>query len=151
MPEDFNFQEGGVSPDGRYFVGENWPSMRPEIPILSVLELATGTQRHIGTNLLGGIFSPDGKQVVSVPLATKRPPNELALVNVETSERRSFYRNENLKSIWPMDWSPDGRSVLTQLLKKDGTWQIGLLSATEMCMSPSLTPVLGRLREHPQN
>jgi Tol biopolymer transport system component len=49
----------------------------------------------------------------------------------ETVKPRTLYRNKEVGHIHPAGWSPDNKSILAYLFRKDGTHQIALINAKD--------------------
>jgi Tol biopolymer transport system component len=70
--------------------------------------------------------SPDGKQVAYT--WEHEGPYELRVVGLDGTEPRVLYSNAGASWVQPTDWSPDGKSILTVVDRKDRTTQMVLVS-----------------------
>jgi len=106
---------GSPSPDGRYLSIRDSESGGD----LAIWEIATG-QKHRLTNkdrstaegVLASKWSPDGKKIAYCWLK-KEFTGELRIIGIDGSEPRI------LGPVWPLDWSPEGRSILAVVPKND--------------------------------
>jgi len=121
---------GAPSRDGAYLTFRDDSSED-----LAICDLATGQTRpltkHQGVrqSAYGSMPSPDGKQVAYT--WDQDGPNELRVVGLEGTEPRVLYSNAGMSWVQPTDWSPDGKSILTVLDRKDGTSQMALVSVRD--------------------
>jgi Tol biopolymer transport system component len=123
---------GALSPDRTYLTYTDWATGD-----LAVRELATGENRRLTNKgpwsesdeyALGSTVSPDGG-LISYAWSNEEFFFELRIVGIDGSESRVVYHNEEVKHLQPAQWSPDGKSVLLLLKRKDKTNQIVLVSA----------------------
>ena len=125
---------GAPSPDGRYLSFVDWTTGD-----LAVRDLATGETRHL-TNKGSwrestayaefSTVSPDGKQVAYTWFGDDFL-HDLRVVDLDGSEPRVIYRNEEVDFISPSAWSPDGRQILAQFTMRDRTQQIVMVSVAD--------------------
>jgi Tol biopolymer transport system component len=131
---------GAPSPDGRYLSFCNW-----NYGDLAIRDLITGEHRDLtdgGQDWEGraywagvSVWSPDGKQIayawISYPNAGK--PHELCTIGLEGSEPRVLYRIESKQGayITPRAWSQDGKFILADLQKPDGSKEIVLVAVAD--------------------
>jgi len=124
------FFPGGPSRDGAFLTLRD-----SETQDLAIRDLRTGQKRrltkHPGTfeNVGWSLPSPDGKQVAY----TWFNPDgfrDLRIVGIDGSEPRVLYRHAE---VFPdlTDWSPDGKSLLAVLSRKDKTNQMVLVSVRD--------------------
>jgi Tol biopolymer transport system component len=77
-------------------------------------------------------WSPDSRQIAFVQNGF-RPDSvaELRIITLATGEARTIFRHETnpLGQVLPVDWLPDGRTLLVTLQRADKTWVIGLIPA----------------------
>ncbi|MCX6559381.1 MAG: tetratricopeptide repeat protein [Candidatus Aminicenantes bacterium] len=109
---------GSESPsrDGRYL-----SMMDPDSGDLALWEAASGRMRRLTSKgnwstsemALDTTWSPDGKKIAYAWM-TKDAGLELRIIGIDGSEPRI------LGPVWPLDWSPDGRSILA-VVPKDGS------------------------------
>ncbi len=135
---------GGPSPDGRYLSYTDWKS-----PDLAIHDLVTGANRRVTRKKPGdpyaypdsSIFSRDGKQIAY--RWWFEYVCEIRTIALDGSEVRVLYRaKENCPS--RLDWSPDGKHILTKLGKRpvliavaDGSIQdLAIENPGTMCFSP---------------
>ena len=129
---------GAVSPDGKYLSFVDW-----ETGDLAIRDLARETNRRL-TNKGSweasedeaelSIWSPDGKQVAYQWLQenTERVWYELRLISLDHPTPRVLYRCKNAwEYIEPVDWSPDGKYILANLVKEDANDQMALVSVAD--------------------
>jgi Tol biopolymer transport system component len=128
---------GTVSPDGKYFPYTNW-----ENGDLYLRDLVTGTDRRL-TNSSGllsrpsqfavqAAFSKDGKQLAYGWL--NDTVSELRIVDTtgaDIPQARRVFHNDDVKGIWPDDWSGDGKWLAVQIRREDKTAQIGLVGVQD--------------------
>ena len=120
---------GAPSRDGAYL------TFRDSSEELKICDLATGQIRqltkrqNVGQSTYASIPSPDGKPVAYTWYQDGR--DELRVVGLEGTELRVLYRNAETSWVVPTDWSPDGKSILTVLDRKDGTSQMALVSVRD--------------------
>jgi Tol biopolymer transport system component len=130
---------GNVSRDGRYMAFVDWDQQGD----LFVRDLQTGTNRRITRGAVstpgpGGqneyaqevVFSRDGRQLAFAWGIQDRA--QIRVVRLDGSgipAHRVLFDGPDAAWIWPEDWSPDGRSIAVGVERRNGTSQIGLLSA----------------------
>ncbi|MCX6634084.1 MAG: hypothetical protein NT090_03175 [Acidobacteria bacterium] len=127
-PDDFGF--GAISRDGAYLtfrVGSNLA--------VAICDLVTGQTRQLTKHqsvwevAYRSMPSPDGKLVAYT--WDRDGLYELRVVGLEGTEPRVLYSNAELTWLEPTDWSPDGKSILTVLTRKDKTRQMALFSVRD--------------------
>ena len=125
---------GAPSPDGRYLSYVDW-----ETGDQAIRDLTTGENRRLtnkGTWLesseyaLFSTMSPDGQQVAYAWL-NKDFLYDLRLIGFDGSEPRVLYSNQELPYLQPAAWSPDGKHILANFSRKDGTNQIVMVSVAD--------------------
>lgn len=104
---------GSPSPDGRYLSIYDAESGGD----LAIWEIASGQKRRLtnkdrstAESVLGSTWSPDSKKIAYCWL-TKDLTGGLRIIGMDGSEPRI------LGPVWPLDWSPDGRSILAVVPK----------------------------------
>ncbi|MDA2925001.1 DPP IV N-terminal domain-containing protein, partial [Acidobacteria bacterium AH-259-L09] len=102
---------------------------------LTLHDLATGKKRRLVKSSPGhaeySTVSPDGKQIV---YEWDNSPffDELHIIGIDGSGDRLLYRNEEeIESIRPYAWSPDGKQVLVLFRLRDQTWKIAWVSVAD--------------------
>ncbi len=120
---------GSVSPDGRYLSYTDKTTGD-----LVLRDLATGTTRRLtnegsSTDLRVSAISPDGKEV-AYNWDNKDGSTDLRLVRLDGSAPRILYSNKEVFPV-PIDWSPDGKYILTCLGRVPNSIQAVLLSAAD--------------------
>jgi Tol biopolymer transport system component len=123
---------GSVSQDGRFLTYTDWPTNGG----LVLRNLATGTDRRLtsGTyadgQTLYSAISRDGKQVVFDWYRNDKKRYEVRVASLDGSEipqsKRLFYSDE-VQSLGPFDWSPDGKTIAVGGRRSDLTGIVGLL------------------------
>jgi Tol biopolymer transport system component len=124
-----------VSPDGRHLT-----YMDPS-GYLAVRDVVTGKDRRLTPKGFGdggaypgsNVFSPDGRQV-AYSWYDPPAPRELRLIAFDGSQDRLLYRNEEVPSLWPSAWTPDGKSLVALFQRKDKTYQIALVAVADGAM-----------------
>ncbi len=120
---------GSVSPDGRYLSYADSTTGD-----LALRDLATGKMRHLtnktesGENAFFSTISPDGKEVAYIWFGKDGP--DLRLVRWDGSAPRVLYANKGVYP-FPMDWSRDGKYILTRFYKEPNTHQIAVISVVD--------------------
>jgi Tol biopolymer transport system component len=124
---------GAVTPDGQFLTYVDW-----QTGDLALRDLRTGEKRHLTNKgswssssefALYCVPSADGRQVAYSWL-NKDHLWELRVVGLDGSEPRPIYASNDLAYIRPLDWSPDGKFVLTLLPGGSQPNQIALLPAS---------------------
>ncbi len=123
---------GAPTHDGRYVTLQDWP--RED---LAVRDLSTG-RKHRLTNkdprslefAMLSIPSPDDKEV-AYTWYNKDNFYDLRIVGLDASNPRVLYADAGLAELYPVDWSPGGKSILAIFYLKDKGSQIALVSATD--------------------
>ncbi len=114
---------GSVSADGRYLSFVDWSSGD-----LAVRDLLTGQNRRLTNKgswdvtgfALFSRISPDGK-LIAYDWYNQRGAWELRVGGMDGAGHRTLYSNDEVRYVLTAAWSPDGRHVLAQLMKGDGT------------------------------
>jgi len=124
-----------LSSDGRYLVYTDWSTGD-----MAVVDLITKERRRITKD--GGLdktekacgetsaFSPDDKRVAYGWQGADKV-SELRVINFDGTDHRVLYRDENAIWIRPHGWSPDGRKILINLMRRDGGCEIALISVAD--------------------
>jgi Tol biopolymer transport system component len=128
-----------VSPDGRYLSYVDWESGD-----LFLHDLANSTNRRLTNSGTVGVagkvqefaevsrISRDGKKLAYGWF--KQDRFELRIIDLQgvgLRQPRRLFANEELAYISPSDWSPDGKWLAVQLIRKDRSGQIGLVSVQD--------------------
>jgi Tol biopolymer transport system component len=110
---------GKISPDGKYLSFVDWDSGN-----LAIREIATGKKTFITKNAswkqdaiefaMESVWSRDGKKLVYLWENDSKKRAELHIVGMSDQQPRLLYQVD-FKNSWvqPLDWSPDGKDVLT--------------------------------------
>jgi Tol biopolymer transport system component len=130
--------EGTISADGRFLSFTDWSTGD-----LAIRELATGVNRILtrtgnprGAPLKDfaeeSAISRDGKQVAFswFNYDTRRYDLHVANLTGEPQPRRLYDDPEN-EWLEPRDWSPDGKSIVVVISRKDGADRMGLVSVAD--------------------
>lgn len=124
---------GTVSPDGRSISHVNWST-----GALAIYDIATGADRDLipvtskEDNAEESVISKDGRTVAYSWFNHETGRYELRLANLtgEPNPRR-LYDNADLDWIGPYDWSPDSKTIVAEVIRRDRTAQIALISAAD--------------------
>ena len=123
----------GLSSDGRYLVYTDW-----DTGDLAVVDLVTSQHRRLtdkgpwtksaemGEN---SAFSPDDKQIAYGWYSQNHIP-ELRVIGFDGSNPRVLCRSEQSRWIRPHAWTPDGKEILTVVMREVGPSQVAMISAT---------------------
>lgn len=123
---------GRVSRDGRYISFVDWRTGD-----LAVREVATGETTRVTTKgswsksaevAQFSAFSPDAAQIVYGWADTNTQRIELRIATLPDGPSRVLLRDESIVDIGPIDWSPDGRSLVTVITRPDRTGELILIS-----------------------
>jgi len=108
------------SPDGKYLSIYDAESGGD----LAIWEIASGRKRRLtnkdrssAESVLSSTWSPDGKKIAYCWLK-KDLTGELRIIGIDGSEPRI------LGPVWPLDWSPNGRSILAVVPKNNSNPQM---------------------------
>ncbi len=120
-----------ISSDGRYLCYVEDVAGADHV---FVKDLKTGENRRLtkapGEAGNSSTFSPESKQV-AYDWVNEVDSVELCIVGIDGSAPRVLYRNEGLQSIEAQDWSPDGKQILASFFRKDGTYQLVVVSVAD--------------------
>jgi Tol biopolymer transport system component len=127
---------GEPSPDGKYISIVEWNTGN-----LAIYEVATGKKRILTKNgswddpnqfAENSRWSPDGKQIVYDWFNEDNPGwIDFYVVDLDGSEPRKLWSNNEMEWAQCYDWSPDGKQILACFGKKDMTKHIGLVSVQD--------------------
>jgi len=136
---------GKVSPDGRFLSFTDWEKGGD----VGIHDLATGQNRLLtdeGSLTEGGWFaeesmpSPDGR---SVAYAWWGATYDLRVVGLDGSKPRVLRAGgDGIARQFPLAWSPDGRHVLAEIVKTDGSRDIMLVAVADA--SAKLLKAMGK-------
>ncbi len=127
---------GEVSPDGRYLSYVDWTTGD-----IALRNLATGKNHRLSNKgswvkssdfALFSIWSPDSKKIAYNWYTEKGDIFDLRIYGLKDSKHRILY--DKVPYTHPLDWSPDGKYILTYFSKKDRSIYIGLLSTQDGSM-----------------
>jgi Tol biopolymer transport system component len=139
---------GRVSSDGRYITFVDWTRTTN----LMVHDLVSDTDRALTANppwagnpswvWSGGaeysVISRDGSHV-AYAWQNAQGLYELLVVALQTTglprSRTLIAGNQDVRSLTPRDWSPDGKWIATEITRKDRTTQIALVAAANGSVS----------------
>jgi Tol biopolymer transport system component len=124
---------GNVSPDGRFISFTDMGSN------LSIHDLATGQNRQLtDTGSLNGpeecgpysVPSPDSKSVAYT--WSNRGSHDLRVVGLDGSKPRVLWATrDGVRGHVPLAWSPDGKHLLAEFVKTDGTHDMMLVAVAD--------------------
>jgi Tol biopolymer transport system component len=124
---------GTISPDGRSISHVNWNT-----GALAIYDIATGVDRELtpkarsADNAEESVISKDGRMVAYSWYNHETDRYELRLANLTGDPNpRRLYDNPDLNWIGPYDWSPDSKTIVAEVQRKDRTAQIALISAAD--------------------
>ena len=127
--------KASLTPDGRFMAMTDWSSGD-----LALRDLATGQSRRLKVKSGGWesddfgefvILSPDQRQLVYVWHEGSAPGHLRVMSNQPGAKPRILVRNSEFPYTLPSAWSPDGKSVLVHLWKKDYTAQLAWVSVAD--------------------
>lgn len=137
---------GRVSPDGRFVSFTDW-----ETGDLSIHDLATGQNRRLtdkGTWAASDEFaeysvpSPDGRQI-ACNWYNSNGSYDLRIIGLDGSKPRVLRTaGEGVVDLYPMAWSSDGKHLLADSQKADGTRDMMLVAVADG--STKLLKALGK-------
>ena len=132
---------GEISPDGKYLSCADWTTSD-----LAVRETATGKLRRL-TSKKGSppgsyeapdhsIWSPDSREIAYIWYGSDPTFCELRLIALDDTKPRTLYKGDFFKDwVYPSDWSPDGRYILTGFFRGTDYYkpsrEIGLVSVKD--------------------
>jgi len=127
--------QGQVSPDGRFLSFTDWG----EGGNLAIYDLTTGQSRRLtGDGSLTdpgmgfaeySVPSPDGR---SVAYAWFGATYDIRVVGLDGSKPRVLRPGgDGVVYQYPLAWSPDGRHLLTEIMKADGTLDMMLVAVAD--------------------
>src|SRR5262249_36636036 len=121
---------GGPSRDGRYL-----SYVDPGTRNLGIREVATGRSRLLTQKAAGSgefayfsAISPDSRRV-AYAWFNEEGYYDLHVIDLDGSNQRILYRNEEAGFVQPCAWSPDSKYILTLLFRTDNISQITLVPA----------------------
>lgn len=121
---------GTITPDGRFLTYADWGKTGG----LILRDLITGKDRPLTECCVQfSAISKDGKQVAYERFENGKP-DELRLGSLQGTgvlEFRVLLKSEEIPSIFPMDWSPDGKSLAVRLARKDRSSQVALVAVQD--------------------
>lgn len=120
---------GSVSQDGRYLAFEDRATGD-----LAIHDLISGQNRHLTHNETPGAESLWAAEIsrdssrVAYSWRNRDGTIDLRLVGLDGSGARVLFRDNDVNSIEPEGWLPDGRDILARVSRKDGANEIVLIS-----------------------
>jgi len=128
---------GKVSPDGRFVSFADWSAGGH----LAIRDVATGEQRRLTD--IGGQARPDGYAEYSVPSPDSRliafawvgnagRTYDLSVIGIDGTKPRVLRSAGNgVNRQFPLAWTPDGRHLLVESVKTDGTRDMMLVALAD--------------------
>jgi Tol biopolymer transport system component len=120
---------GAPSPDGRYICYTDW-----DTGDLAIYDVKTGEKRRLtgqtkwdGSWVENSRWSPDGKLIAYT--WDMGVTAELRIVGLDGAKPRVLYQGEGYPSV--MDWSPDGRQILTVLYSQGAEQSLSLINVSD--------------------
>jgi Tol biopolymer transport system component len=124
---------GTVSPDGRYFSFVDWSSGE-----LFLHNFTTGENRRLTNDARKAqyaeesVISRDGAHVAYAWFNTDGYELRTLDVNAKGAAPRVLFANHREDPlVFPYDWSPDGKWIVVQIRRADGTGQLALVSTVD--------------------
>ena len=126
---------GKVSPDGRFVTFTDWGTGD-----LAIHDLTTGQDRRITSNGPYGtseefaefsVPSPDSRQI-ACNWYNSNGSYDLRIIGLDGSKPRVVRAaGDGVSDLYPLAWSPDGRHLLTEFVKIDGTRDMMLVAVAD--------------------
>jgi Tol biopolymer transport system component len=133
---------GPVSPNGRYIAFTSYEEGVVDVPNIAVHDFVTGADLVLTNSRnpqdhptrTGRVFSADSKQIaypwVIIDNGEEHSEIRISEVNaISSAKPRVLFRTVDRLQV--NDWSPDGKWIALQILRKDRTRQLGLVSTTD--------------------
>jgi Tol biopolymer transport system component len=130
---------GGISPDGKSYCFTDW-----QTGDLAIRELATGKDRRItdkGPWTKSSAFaflpkwSPDGRSIAYswYDPDPKGEHFEMRLIGLEETQPRIIFEHKvtPVADVFPVDWHPDGKRILTYFGRHPDTYELGFISVAD--------------------
>lgn len=125
---------GGVTPDGRYMTYTAWSDGAH----LGLRDLSTGTSYRLtppGGSTQFSAISRDGRWVAyewidaeHAKTAWRYELRVARLAGTALADSRRLVSGEDIAVISPHDWSPDGKTIVCEVIRTDQTRQLALVS-----------------------
>ena len=124
-----------ITPDGRWMAMTDWASGDA-----ALLNMSSGQIQRLGAKTGGWesdnfaefvIPSPDLSQVAYVWHEASNPGHLRAIPNQAGAKPRILVQNAEFPYVLPSGWSPDGKSILVHMWKKDYTAQLAWVSIAD--------------------
>jgi Tol biopolymer transport system component len=138
-----------VSPDGTKAVVMDYSNALSGGQNLAVYEFATGQKRLLTDIdwLTGwtyfGVWSPDSRRVAYSARyhqherdQAEGPSSELRVVTLDGRSSLVYRAADPLTYMQPVDWTPDGATLVAVVRRSDGTWTLGTVPATGGSFTP---------------
>jgi Tol biopolymer transport system component len=138
---------GSPSVDGSYLTFTDWSSGD-----LAVHDLESGRDRRVTDKgswetpafAEFSVPSPDGKQIAYAWYVGPGVLYDLRVIDLDGSNAKVVLRDEEIPWVQPIDWSSDGRAILTFLAYEDGE-QLGWVDIETGAIHP-----IGPRRDYPE-
>jgi hypothetical protein len=127
---------GEISPNNKYFSCVDWSTGD-----LALRDMVTGKIKRLTNKgpwteskecAYSSIWSPDSKYIAYTWYNADPSFCDLRVTDINSGKTRILYHGDFYNDwINPLDWAPDGKFILSQFIRKEGTWEMGLVSVED--------------------